>query len=201
MTDDYREYRGIADLYDHVVPYRERTDVDFFVEAARDARGPVLEIGCGSGRVLIPCARAGVPVTGLDRSGDMLAVCRARLENEPPHVRSAVNLVQGDMRQFELGRSFALATIPFRPFQHLVTVEDQLSCLACIRRHLVDGGRLVVPFDSCYPVADIKALMGTIRAAVLEEQPFFRSSSLPSHGRYSRAGPEDWRRIPRKRTS
>jgi hypothetical protein len=55
-----------------------------------------------------------------------------------------VRLVRGDMREFDLERRFTLATIPFRPFQHLLTVEDQLVCLATIRRHLVDGGRLIL---------------------------------------------------------
>jgi hypothetical protein len=48
------------------------------------------------------------------------------------------------MREFDLGSRFTLATIPFRPFQHLMTVEDQLSCLASIRRHLVDDGVLIL---------------------------------------------------------
>jgi hypothetical protein len=55
-----------------------------------------------------------------------------------------VRLVRVDMRDFTLAREFSLITLPFRPFQHLITVEDQLSCLSSIRRHLVDGGRVVL---------------------------------------------------------
>ena len=54
----YDEYAFVADLYDWVVPYRERSDVAFFVDAAREAGGPVLEVGCGTGRVLLAIARA-----------------------------------------------------------------------------------------------------------------------------------------------
>ena len=72
----YEDYAFIADLYDFVVPYRGRPDVAFFVEAAQESGGPVLEVGCGTGRVLIPKARAGVEITGLDLSEHMLAVCR-----------------------------------------------------------------------------------------------------------------------------
>lgn len=143
-TNPQQQYAGIADLYDYVTLYRERTDVAFFVDAAREAGGPVLELGCGTGRVLIPTARAGVEIVGLDASPDMLAVCRQRLVEEPEAVRSRVALVQADMRRFAIHRSFALATIPFRPFQHLLTVDDQLSCLASIRHHLADGGRLIL---------------------------------------------------------
>ena len=141
MKDDYAD---VAELYDYVVPYATRGDVEFFVEAARSAKGPVLEVGCGTGRVLIPTARAGLTIVGLDMSSAMLQRCAAKLEGEPDDVRSRVELVEGDMRAFDLNRRFALTTIPFRPFQHLVTVDDQLACLACIRRHLEPGGRLIL---------------------------------------------------------
>ena len=74
----------------------------------------------------------------------MLTVCRERLRREQQTTRSRVELVEADMRAFDLGKTFGLVTVPFRPFQHLLTVSDQLSCLASIRRHLVDGGTLVL---------------------------------------------------------
>ena len=137
-------YAPIADLYDYVVPYRNRPDVAFFVEEARAARGAVLELGCGTGRVLIPTARAGIEITGLDASSRMLDVCRRRLAEEPADVQRRVRLVEADMRDFVVNATFALATLPFRPFLHLLTVEDQLACLASIRRHLHEGGILIL---------------------------------------------------------
>ncbi len=118
-----------ADLYDFVVEYQTRPDVSFFVDLARQARGPVLELGCGTGRVLIPAARAGVEITGVDLSPQMLAVCDRKLQDESQPVRSRVRLVESDMQRFELSQKFALVTIPFRPFQHLIEVDDQLACL------------------------------------------------------------------------
>jgi SAM-dependent methyltransferase len=141
---DATGYARVADLYDHIKPYRDRPDVDFFVESAKDAGSPVLEIGCGTGRVLIPTARAGVEIVGLDLSPDMLAVCRERLGSESASVQERVKLVRGDMRRFDLGRTFNLVTIPFRPFQHLLAVEDQLACLANVRAHLVDRGTVIL---------------------------------------------------------
>lgn len=137
-------YASIAELYDHVALYRDRPDVAFFTDAARASGPPVLEIGSGTGRVLLPVARAGVDIVGLDSSPSMLAVCRGLIEREPAAVRARIELVEGDMRSFDLGRTFTLATIPFRAFQHLATVEDQLACLAGIRRHLGAGGRLIL---------------------------------------------------------
>ena len=151
----YDEYALIADLYDHVVLYRDRPDVQFFIEAAKEAGSPVLEVGCGTGRVLIPTARAGLSIVGLDLSLSMLAVCRRRLRDESKAVQGRVRLVQADMREFALGETFTLAMIPFRPFQHLMIVEDQLSCLACIHRHLIDDGVLI--FDVFNPSLDFLA--------------------------------------------
>src|SRR5262252_4166914 len=115
-------YTFIADLYDYVVPYRARQDIDFFVEAARKSGGPVLEVASGTGRVLIPTARAGIDIVGLDMSWGMLEICRKRLREESEAVRSRVRLLESDMRNFDAGQKFKLATVPFRPFQHLTTV-------------------------------------------------------------------------------
>lgn len=149
------EYASVADLYDHVVPYRTRGDVAFFVDAATAAGSPVLELGCGTGRVLVPTARAGVSITGVDMSATMLAVCGERLQREPEAVRSRARLVEADMRAFDLGSTFALVTIPFRPFQHLITVDEQLACLDTVRRHLAPGGTLIV--DVFNPLLDLIA--------------------------------------------
>jgi len=155
----YDEYRFIAELYDHVELYRTRADVAFFVDAAREAGSPVLELGCGTGRVLVPTARAGIDIVGLDGSPHMLDVCRRRLDDEPEDIRGRVRLVEGDMRRFDLGATFALVTIPFRPFQHLTTVDDQLACLASVGRHLAPGGTLV--FDVFDPMLESLAQPAT----------------------------------------
>ncbi len=147
MTDTSGGYRSnpfTAEFYDYVVPYRERQDVTFYVEMAQAAGGPVLEAGCGTGRVLIPTARAGVTITGLDLAESMLAVARTRLDDEPDEVQARATLVHGNMCDFDLGEQFALVTSPFRSFQHLITVEDQLCALESFRKHLVAGGKLVL---------------------------------------------------------
>jgi SAM-dependent methyltransferase len=140
----YEDHVFVAGLYDFVVPYRTREDIDFFVGEARASGGPVLEVGCGTGRILIPTARAGIDIFGLDFSPHMLQECRKRLLGEPEVVQSRVRLTEADMRNFDLARTFQLITLPFRPFQHLTTVEDQLSCLKLIHRHLVRDGRLIL---------------------------------------------------------
>jgi SAM-dependent methyltransferase len=144
-TGGYDAEAFIAEFYDHVVPYANRQDVAFFVAMAQCIGGPVLEMGCGTGRVLIPTAQAGVEIVGLDASPRMLAVCQANLARQPEAVQGRVKgLVHEDMRQFDLGQTFGLVTMPFRPFQHLLTVEDQLACLTAVHRHLADMGTLIL---------------------------------------------------------
>ena len=144
ISGGYQSSPFVAQLYDQVIPYRDRPDIDFFVQAALEAGSPVLEVGSGTGRVLLPTARAGLTITGLDLSEHMLDVCRTELKKETPEVQDRVTLVLGDMRDFDLGQRFSLATLPFRPFQHLLTVDDQISCLTTIHRHLKPGGKLIL---------------------------------------------------------
>lgn len=139
----------IASLYDFVPVYASRADVAFYVDEALAAGGNVLEVGCGTGRIVIPTARAGVAIDGLDESPDMLAQCAAKLERENATVRQRVTLHKSDARSFDLGKTFALVTAPFRVMQHQITIDDQLRFLASIRRHLRPGGRFV--FDVFNP--------------------------------------------------
>jgi SAM-dependent methyltransferase len=142
-------YEDSAQYYDLAPVYRDRTDAPFYLARALEAHGPVLEIGCGTGRILTPIARAGVGITGLDASPAMLEVCRTRLRTEG----LSANIVPGDMRSFDLAREFALITIPFRPFQHLLDPADQIACLESVRRHLAADGRFI--FDVFDPRMDL----------------------------------------------
>jgi SAM-dependent methyltransferase len=138
----YDEVEELAALYDCVPSYVSRADVSFYLDLCREAPGAVLELGCGTGRLLIPAAQAGCSITGLDQSSYMLERCRSKVAQLPVDVQQRVTLVQGNMVDFHLHRTYGLITIPFRPLQHLVTVEEQLRCLSCVREHLAPRGRL-----------------------------------------------------------
>ncbi|NIM06645.1 MAG: methyltransferase domain-containing protein [Armatimonadetes bacterium] len=120
----------------------DEPDVAFWVNWCREVGGPVLELGCGNGRVSIPLARAGLEVIGIDRSGPMLAVARSRLAGEPAEVQQCLQFIRGDMRDFEPGREVACVIIPAHTFAVLVTHEDQQRALGRIRAALKPGGRL-----------------------------------------------------------
>ncbi len=140
MAVDYDIY---AEVYDLIYTGYEQ-DIPFYVELAQEAEPPVLELACGTGRVLIPVAEAGVSVWGLDSSTEMLEVAREKVATLPPEVQKRIRLVEGDMRDFTLEERFGLIYIPFRAFLHLLTVEDQLAALQCVRRHLKPNGRLAL---------------------------------------------------------
>lgn len=149
-TDDgYGFYEEAGLLYDSVPSYHARNDMDFYVARARGAGGPVLEIGCGTGRILLASAEAGATVTGLDGSEVLLARCQEKLALLPDEVRRRVSTHHGDARDFDLGGQFALITSPFRVFQHMTKIEDQLRALASIKRHLAPGGTFI--FDVFNP--------------------------------------------------
>lgn len=119
-------------------------DAEFYRALAAETGGPVLELGCGTGRVLGRIAADGHACTGLDASREMLAVLERRL----PGIRA----VHGDMCDFSLGERFRLVFSAFRALQHLVRVEDQLRCLAAVRAHLAPGG--LFAFDVFAPRLD-----------------------------------------------
>ncbi len=142
------EYTGYADkpflaeLYDHVPQYSGRADADFYLDLCRQA-GRTLELGCGTGRILIPAAARGSEIVGLDISAHMLKRCRAKLLAQPEEVQNRIQLVHESMVHFNLKGTFDLVIVPFRALQHLISVEDQLGCLRCVHRHLTPGGRFV----------------------------------------------------------
>jgi SAM-dependent methyltransferase len=151
-TSDRHPYPDfLPEYYDASPIYSRRRDAEFYLEAAQRLGGPVLELGCGTGRVLLPIARAGIDVTGLDLSPQMLARCHKKLAMEPAEVRCRVELIQADMTAFDLRTKFRLITIPFRPFQHLLMVEDQIACLQACARHLAEGGQLILDFFQVDP--------------------------------------------------
>lgn len=119
-------------------------DIDFYLQHAHEAGGPVLELACGNGRIVLPMARAGFETTGMDLSEPMLEVARQRLAAEPIEVQSRLRLVRGNMRDFELGQQFGTVIIAFRSFQLLTSPADERSCLQAVRRHMQPGATLLM---------------------------------------------------------
>ncbi|MEE8104901.1 MAG: class I SAM-dependent methyltransferase [Planctomycetota bacterium] len=151
------EYDAImAQMYDGdyevVSGGRPRSDIGFYVEEAAQNGGPVLEIGCGTGRILLPTAEAGIEIDGIDHSPEMLRIAHEKLAAKNLSCR----LERADMRDFDLGKKYSLITIPFRAFCHMETVEDHFAALACVKKHLAPDGIFIFDFYQMQPVAFTK---------------------------------------------
>jgi SAM-dependent methyltransferase len=141
MTPQYERADAVFyDLYAIGIP----GDSQFYVEEAKKAGSPVLELGCGTGRTLIPIAQAGVDIVGVDLSEKMLDIAKRNISELSEGVQNRIELAKADMRSFALDRQFRLVTIPYRAFLHLMTTDDQKQALWRIRDHLVDGGLLAL---------------------------------------------------------
>jgi SAM-dependent methyltransferase len=112
-------------------------DVDFYRAIAREHGGPILELACGTGRVLVPLAGDGHEVAGLDLEESMIAVARSKLGK-------SAELRLGDMRHFDLGRKFRLILIAFNSIGHLHKRSDVENCFRCVKEHLSGDGLFVV---------------------------------------------------------
>jgi SAM-dependent methyltransferase len=133
-----------GDLYDLLCAGIEY-GIDYYVALAREANGPVLDIACGTGRIMLPCLRLSLDVEGVDLYDGMLDRLRRKAAAEgfaPP-------LHRADMSDFRLSRRFALIMIPFNAFIHNMTADAQLACLRLCREHLLPGGLFV--FDTFFP--------------------------------------------------
>jgi SAM-dependent methyltransferase len=137
-----------AELYDHEYR-RRRADVNFYREVARAHGGPVLELGCGSGRVLTALCRDGHRVVGLDRAPRMLQRAAARVARLGRAARGRATLLCADFRVFALRRRFPLVICPFNAFMHLYERHDVEACLRRVDEHLAADGRFV--FDVLLP--------------------------------------------------
>jgi SAM-dependent methyltransferase len=143
-------YRVLSRYYDAAYASKaDLHDVAFYVEMAQRTGGPVLEIGCGTGRVLLEIARRGIEIEGLDFSRDQLRILEAKLPTLSPEVQGRICTHFGDMRDFALDRRFRLIMAPFRPLQHLYTISDQIATFYAVRKHLLPDGLFV--FDLFYP--------------------------------------------------
>jgi SAM-dependent methyltransferase len=146
---------------------RETADIPFYREEARraarveghiqDQAGrstrptgarptrPVLELACGTGRLTIPIAQAGLEIVGLDASSSMLS----HLQIKAAAAGIEIPLLEADCRRFDLGREFALIFMAFNSMQHLHDFASLEALFGKVRRHLVPGGRFV--FDVFNP--------------------------------------------------
>jgi ubiquinone/menaquinone biosynthesis C-methylase UbiE len=136
-------YDIFADFYDQLLDEYIQ-DTPLWIEYAQKCKSPVLELACGTGRALIPIAREGFEITGLDSNESMLKKAKEKIKKKPQEVQNRIELIKSDMTNFQIKKKFNLILIVFNSFQHLLTIQDQDNCLKSIHRHLTDNGRLII---------------------------------------------------------
>jgi len=145
--DNRTEYDELAYIYDW--EWKELTqDLDFLIEYAQNSNDDVLELACGTGRVFIPMAKAGINIWGIDNSREMLKIADKNIKELSPEVKNRIHISYGDMKNFDLAKKFGLIIIPFNSFLLLTKKEEQESCLECVYNHLKDGGLFIVDIYS-----------------------------------------------------
>ncbi len=122
-------------------------DLALWEELAAAANGPILDLGCGTGRVALHLARRGHPTVGVDRDPELIAALAERAEGLP------LRAVVGDARSFELDEEIALALAPMQLAQLLADSAERVEFLACIARHLTPGGRVALSIVESLPEA------------------------------------------------
>jgi 2-polyprenyl-3-methyl-5-hydroxy-6-metoxy-1,4-benzoquinol methylase len=132
----------VVKYYDQTLAVTSSGDIAWFVNQAQVAGGRVLDLACGTGRIAIPLAEAGLEVTAVDSSPGMLERFRAKLSSLPESVQSRITVQQGRMQAFHVPGPFS-TVVCCDAFFHNLTVDDQMNCLQCVASHLIPGGRFV----------------------------------------------------------
>ena len=139
--DGWRGWDEYAAFYDwENAQTVQRRDVGFWERLAAAAAGPVLELGCGTGRITVPVARSGAHVVGIDRSLPMLE--RASRKLRRARLTGHASLVRGDIRHLPFRRAqFPLVMAPYGILQSLTRERDLAATLASVARVLPKRGR------------------------------------------------------------
>ena len=143
------DYDLIAPFYDIEHAHFDE-DLSLYTNFAEMCGSPLLELACGSGRLLVALARQGFELTGVDSSAVMLNLAKEALNRAG--VATPCKLVQEDMSRLRLGQKFRLAFIALGSFGHVCTRQEQRQTLAAVREHLTTGGRFILDISN----ADIR---------------------------------------------
>jgi len=125
-------------LLDELVSGEPNIDGAVFWQTVSRAGGPILELGCGYGRITIPLAQRGIPdLTGIELSAPSLAAARAKASTLP------IQWIEADVRDFHLGQTYALIFARGNVINFMLTRHDQEAMLTCVREHLADNGQFL----------------------------------------------------------
>jgi cyclopropane fatty-acyl-phospholipid synthase-like methyltransferase len=152
LLDKIQDSTYVTNNYDLIAPFYDiehasfDEDLDMYQNFAELCGGPILELACGSGRVLLPLARHGFEITGVDTSARMLEIAHKRVEEAG--LASRCTLIQQDMRTLQTGHKFRLALVALGSFAHITSRKAQQQALAATRSQLVTGGTFIIDISN-----------------------------------------------------
>lgn len=135
-------------------PYGYLPELGLVLELAARTGGPILDLGCGTGRVALALAREGYEVVGLDLNPAFVERARAEAARPGSEISGRVRFEVGDARDFRLGERFGLVVMMDQAFKYLLHHDDHLDCLSCVREHLHDQGRFLVEHRCLFKLPD-----------------------------------------------
>lgn len=170
------------DFYD--VAYHERIDdIDFYLKIAQQyGKDGMLEMGCGTGRVLIEVAKKGIPIDGLDPNEHRINICKDKLAELPVEIRKNVSLSVSTIQDYKTDKKYSLITMPFRVFQHMLTQKEQEDVLNVTKKLLKQNGLLVIdifnPHIKMLASDEFKKEFGESHYTTAKGMPFVRKDRI-----------------------
>jgi SAM-dependent methyltransferase len=162
-------YQSIARYYD-AENTDKNDDIPFYLQLAEEHGGPLLDVGCGTGRVMFPLAQAGYEIHGIDNERAMLERAETELK-AMPNLRKKLTFYEGDIRTFEMPTKFKLTLVPYNGMMHFHDQETQLEVFRQLRKWTRDDGYLVLDLPNAGDVfasQDTEAV--TLERTFLEPQ-------------------------------
>jgi ubiquinone/menaquinone biosynthesis C-methylase UbiE len=159
------------DFYDG--PEYRQKQFDFYASLFDPEECALLELGCGTGIVTIELAHRGFKIMGLDYDEDMLAIAQSKLDLSDEDTQKRVQFKFADMKDFTINQQFGAIIIPSNTFGYLCNLEDQRTCLARVRQHLLPPGRLIIEerYFALETLQQMKNLLGVERSWTSRENP------------------------------
>lgn len=131
--------------------WTDRKDIRFYQQICKTYGPRILELGCGTGRILTQIAPNAERVVGMDLNDYRIELCRKRVETLDGETKDKISLFVGNMMNFSVQEKFSLITMPFRGFQHLLRIEDQVETMTNISRFLEEGGHVLIDIFNPHP--------------------------------------------------
>jgi ubiquinone/menaquinone biosynthesis C-methylase UbiE len=145
--NNWDEFSAFYDWEQKIINPAQNGDIDFWRKILMHNAGNVLEIACGSGRLTIPIAEAGIDITALDYSPKMIELLKQNAKNKK--LKNNIKICLADMRNFNINEKFSFVLMGYFALQLLTSLREQIQCLETIYNHLKPKGLLGLDIYPC----------------------------------------------------